>query len=260
MVKYLAIGPGAMGYFIFIGIISKLKQEGRLDDLEEISGASAGGLLAFIYCLAKGDMTKVLDYSLNVPLKALTKLNIKNFLTNYGLVPQTRIRSLISKAPLEFKIKNDPTFQELYDWFPMKIHIAAYCIDLGKTVYFSVDTHPMMSVVDAVCASIAVPFFFSPLKLKDGWHYIDGGSAETLPGGPFLGKESTGLKLTWGKHISVKDLKTYSMGILYSTMHLRYNYDMETIGVNVDDMDLYNYSASNEKKLRWFLVGYNFSY
>jgi hypothetical protein len=261
MIKRLAIGPGAMGYFIFLGILSKLKQEGSLNELEEISGSSAGAVLAFLYCLAKGDTTKVLDYSLDVPIKNVTKLNLKNFLLNYGLVPFSRVRDLIQRAPHEFRIKIDLTFQDLYNFFPIKIHIASFCVDLSKTVYFSVDTHPAMSVVDAICASIAVPLYFSPLKMNDGWHYIDGGTAETLPGGPFLGKEATGLRLTWGKPIPIKDLKSYGRSVFYSTMHLRSNYDeMESIDINVDDLDLFNYGASNETKLRWFLLGYNFSH
>jgi len=124
-----------------------------------------------------------------------------------------------------------------------------------------VDTHPTMSVVDAICASISVPLYFSPLKMNDGWHYIDGGIAETLPGGPFIGKEAVGLRLTWGKPIPIKDLKSYGRSVFYSTMHLRYNYDdIKSIDINVDDLDLFNYAASNESKLRWFLIGYNFSH
>ena len=29
MVKHLVLGPGAMGYFMYLGVLSKLKQEGR---------------------------------------------------------------------------------------------------------------------------------------------------------------------------------------------------------------------------------------
>ena len=61
MVRCIAIGPGAMGFFLYLGVLSKLKQTGRLEDLEEISGASAGGLLAFLFLATKGDLSKVLD-------------------------------------------------------------------------------------------------------------------------------------------------------------------------------------------------------
>ena len=56
MVKYLAVGPGAMGYFMYLGVLSKLKQDGRLTDLEEIAGSSAGGIASFIYVISNGNI------------------------------------------------------------------------------------------------------------------------------------------------------------------------------------------------------------
>ena len=85
--KYLAIGPGAMGFFIYLGVLSRLK----LQDLEEISGASAGALLAFLYVAAKGDVPAMLDFAIKVPVKQLMKPNLKNMLLNYGLVPTHKI-------------------------------------------------------------------------------------------------------------------------------------------------------------------------
>ena len=39
--KYLALGPGAMAYFAFLGALGALRDCHELDNLEEISGASA---------------------------------------------------------------------------------------------------------------------------------------------------------------------------------------------------------------------------
>ena len=256
MVKYLSIGPGSMGYFIYLGLLSKMKNDRLLDELLEISGASAGGLLAFIYCIFKGDTSKSLDYSLNAPVKTIMKPNIKNLLLNYGLISTNRIRKLLEKLCIQLMDK-DPTFEDLYNWFPVKLHISAFCLDLNKTIYFSVDTTPSMKVIDAVCATIAMPLLFSPLKLSDGWHYIDGGTAETVPGGPFLGKGEgvLCLKLDWGKFFPIKDIKTYLSSVLYSTMKLRYQYAFPNISINIDDTDLFDYGTSNETKLRLFIVG-----
>jgi predicted acylesterase/phospholipase RssA len=260
MIKYLAIGPGAMGYFIFVGVLSKLKQEGRLEALEEISGASAGGLAAFLFCATKGEPSRVLDFSLNVPVKQIMKPNIKNLLLNYGLVPHTKIRKVLSGACTQFLSKIDVTFKELYEWYPVKLHLSSYCVDVGRTVYFSVDTTPTMSVLDAVCATVAKPFLFTPLKLGDGWNYIDGGSAETIPGAPFLGKGDgvMGIKLAMGRQVPPKDLKTYGLSILYSTMKLRYDYtDFPILNVNSDDQDFFDFGASNDGKLKLFILGHS---
>lgn len=255
--KNLIIGPGAMGFFLFLGVFSRLKRNGHLDDLESISGASAGALLGFLFCLSKGDPTKVLDYALTVPVKQLMKPNIKCLLKDYGLVSCSKIRKIFVEACSHFIGKDDVTFQELYELYPIKLHVSSYCVDFMKTVYFSVDTTPTMSVLDAVCASVAIPFLFSSVKLNDGYNYIDGGAAEVTPGSPFLGQNSVlAMKLAWNRLPEVKDLKSYAMSILLSTMKMRHVYDFPILDLDVTGVDVYDFSASNEGKLKMFLKGY----
>jgi hypothetical protein len=255
--KNLVIGPGAMGFFMYLGVVSRLKREGQLDDLEAISGASAGALIGFLFCITKGDPTKVLDFALNVPLKQIMKPNIKCLLKNYGLIPHTKVRKVLTDACNYFIGKEDVTFQELYELYPIKFHASAYCVDFMKTVYFSVDTTPSMSVLDAVCASVAVPFLFSSVKLKDGWNYIDGGAAEFVPGSPFLGQNSVlAMKLAWNRLPEVKDLKSYAASILYSTMKLRHVYDFPSMDLELHGEDVFDFGASNDAKLKMFLKGY----
>ena len=244
-----------MGFFLYLGVLAKLKQSGRLDGLEEISGASAGGLLGFLFLATKGDLSQVLDYALTVPVKQLMKPNIRNFLKNYGLVTPSKIRKVLSDACMKFIGKPDVTFKELYEWHPIKLHVSAYCVDLMKTDYFSVDTTPTMSVLDAVCATIAIPFLFSAVKIGD-WTYIDGGAAESVPAGPFLGKINVlAMKLGWMRPSPVTDLKSYSLGILYSTMKLRAVYDVPTLVLELDDQDIFDFGASNDGKLKMFMKG-----
>ena len=254
--RNLIIGPGAMGFFMYLGVVSKLKREGQLDDLEALSGASAGALLGFLFCLAKGDPTKVLDFALSVPVKQIMKPNIKCLLKDYGLISYMKIRKVLVDACNFFIEKPDVTFQELYELYPIKLYVSSYCVDFMKTVYFSVDTVPTMSVLDAVCASVAIPFLFSSVKLKDGWNYIDGGAAESTPGGPFLGQDAFTLKLAWNRLEKVKDIKTYALSILYSTMKLRHVYDFPSMDLELHGDDMFDFGASNDTKLKMFLRGY----
>jgi len=256
MVRCLAIGPGAMGFFLYLGVLSKLKQTGRLEGLEEISGASAGGLLAFLFLATKGDLPKILDYALTVPVKQIMKPNLKNFMKSYGLVPPTKIRKVLSEACMKFMNRPDVTFEELYAWHPIKFHVSAYCVDLMKTDYFSVNSTPKLSVLDVVSATIAIPFLFSTVKIGE-WTYIDGGAAETTPSGPFLGRsgEVLAMKLGWSRPSPVTDLKSYATGILYSTMKLRAVYEVPTLDLDLGDSDVFDFGASNDGKLRMFMKG-----
>jgi len=258
--KNIIIGPGAMGFFMFLGFMARLKKDGHLEDLEELSGASAGALLGFLYCLSRGDPTRVLDYSLQVPVKSIMKPNIKSLTTNYGLVPTSKVRKVLSEACMHFIQKDNITFRELHDYFPVKLHVSSYCVDYMKTVYFSADTTPNESVLDAVCASIAIPFLFSSVKMG-GANYIDGGAAETVPGAPFLGRQDVfSIRFAWGMPTKVRDLKTYAISILYATMNLRAKYDYEGVALDADP-EIFDFGASNEGKLRMFLKGWaqNFS-
>jgi predicted acylesterase/phospholipase RssA len=259
MVKYLAIGPGAMGFFMFLGVTTRLKHAGELEELKEISGASAGALLAVMYCLARGDVAKILDWSLDVPVKTLMKPNIKNFLKNYGLISRTKLADVIGKACDDFTGNSELTFEELYRHFPMKIHLASYCVDLAKMVYFSIDTTPDMKVKDATSASIAIPFVISGLKREDGWNYIDGGAGETTPCGPFLGKTDVlGLCITSSFFIKVKDIKTYALSILYAAMKQRPSYEIfPHIVLETKGLDPFDFGASRDGKLRLFLEGFS---
>ena len=258
MVKYLAIGPGAMGYFTFLGSLAKLKQAGRLDDLEEISGASAGALLAFVFALAKGDTTKVLDYTLTVPIKQLMKPNIKSLLKEWGLISSSKLHKVFSDMVEIFTGKRTITFKELYDWYPIKIHISSYCVNTCKTVYFSVDSAPHMNVVDAATASIAIPFIISSSKLNDEWHYIDGAVAEVIPGGPFLARpreEIMALAFEWTHLPEIKDMKSYALALITTTMRSRATYNYPISNINLGNMDIYDFSISQEQKLKLFMKG-----
>jgi hypothetical protein len=258
MVKYLAIGPGAMGYFTFLGALTKLKQTGRLDELEEISGASAGALLAFVFALAKGDTTKVLDFALTVPVKQMMKPNIKSLLKEWGLISNSKLHQVFSDMVEKFIGKRVVTFKELYEIWPIKIHVACYCVNTAKTVYFSVDSSPQMNVVDAMRATVAIPFIISSAKLNDDWHYIDGATAEAIPCGPFLDKPRDDvlvLAFEWGRTPEIKDMKSYAMALIITQMRSRATYDFPILNVNSGDMDIYDFSLSQEHKLRLFMRG-----
>jgi predicted acylesterase/phospholipase RssA len=258
MVKYLAIGPGAMGYFTFLGALTKLKQTGRLDELEEISGASAGALLAFVFALAKGDTTKVLDFTLTVPIKQMMKPNIKSLLKEWGLISSSKLHAVFSDMVEKFTGKRTVTFKELYESWPIKIHVSSYCVNTCKTVYFSVDSAPNMNVVDAVCATVAIPFIISSAKLNDGWHYIDGATAEAIPCAPFLSRprdEVLVLAFEWNKIPEIKDMKSYAMVIIATQMRSRATYDFPILNLNSGDLDIFDFSAGQEQKLKLFMKG-----
>lgn len=247
-----------MGFFSYLGVLTKLKRRGDLDNLEEISGSSAGALLSFLYCLADGDTVKILDTALDVPVGTVMKPSLKTLMSDYGFVSSQKVRKIVSEACLKISGLDDITFGDLYARNPIKLHISSYCVDLARTIYFSVDTTPTMSVVDALCASIAIPFIFSSVTLGDGWRYIDGATVENAPGAPFLGRTDVLVLKFRIDFVETKDFKTYALNVIYSTMKLRHQYDFRTIELAISDKDAFDFNASNDAKLKLFLSGFDF--
>ena len=119
-----------------------------------------------------------------------------------------------------------------------------------------------MSVIEAISATVAIPFLFTSVKMTDGWTYVDGGAAESTPAGPFLGLDDVlALKIAWSRPSPIKDFKTYALNILYSTMRLRAIYEVPTLDIDLGDSDVFDFGASNDGKLKMFLRGHalNFS-
>ena len=259
--KHLAIGPGAMAYFAFLGALGALRDCHELDNLEVISGASAGGLLAFFYVVAEGNIKTIIDYSVDIPIKDIMKPNIRQFLKNFGLVSQRKIRNVIIDIIRVFFSKEDLTFREMQDLRPTmpKVYISAYCVNLGRTEYFSVDSTPDMSVVDALCMTIAVPFLFATVE-HQGRKYIDGGTMEDTPCGIFVGSmDVKAIRTVWSEtpQYDTRNLKSYITSILFTMMRMRPKYNYPFIDIDMSNFELFDFGVSTETKLKLFSFGYH---
>jgi predicted acylesterase/phospholipase RssA len=105
-------------------------------------------------------------------------------------------------------------------------------------------------------ATIAVPFMFAPVKLKDGYNYVDGATVESVPAAPFLGKtDILALRLAWSRLSEIKNLKSFALSILHSAMKMRHIYEVPTLDIHLPDSDVYDFNAKNEGKIRMFMVG-----
>jgi len=257
--KHLVIGPGAMAYFLFMGTLSALLDKGLLSDLETISGSSAGGLAGFMYILTKGDISRMFEISADIPVKNIMRPNIKTLFKTYGLVSSKKIRSVLIDVTRKVLGKDDVTFAELYAHWPIKLYISACCIDLTVTHYFSVDTHPDMSVHEALTMTVAVPFLIQSIKRND-WHYIDGGALEETPCTSVIDKDpKTVHVIRLGGEFSarVNNLKTYSLRLLGAAFSLRHRYTIyQTTVIEADDIDIFDFSMSTDSKVRMFVMGY----
>jgi predicted acylesterase/phospholipase RssA len=240
--KWLVLGPGAMAFFAFLGQMSNMD----LSEVQAVSGSSAGAVLALFWLLNDGKIPEILDFSLKVRIGKLMKPNIKNFLNNFGLVPMTNLRRAMSDAIFKkFKTK-EITFGELWNRVPIEFYVSAFCTERGQTVYFSHRTHPGDSVIDAICASIAVPFLFSTVKIGE-WRYVDGGFQEEIPGLPFVTKprhEVAVIRISPPPPVPPSlSLASYVGNIFAGILRLRHSYDYPSYVINSEEFDIFDFTA-----------------
>jgi len=248
--KYLVLGPASMGIFSLMGSLKA--HEAQLVDVQEISGSSAGAILAMFLALGMS-IDEILNISLTLNIPNFVKIRISSFFNKFGFVDMGPIRKKLVDI-----CGCDPTFSEL----EMKIYISAFCLNTSETVYFSRDNYPNMKVIDAVCMSMAVPFIFS-CGTHDGMTYIDGGTKEQYPLVPFLDKKPhdvTCIKIKMNRIYQEKidGPRQFIETLIRSTLSNRAEDVMpiKIVEINVGDTDVFDFNMTYEEKLKLYNMGY----
>jgi predicted acylesterase/phospholipase RssA len=249
--KYLVLGPASMGIYSLIGSLKAL--ESKLVDVKEISGSSAGSILALLLALGMS-VDEIFEISLSLNIPEFVKLRIGSFFNKFGFVDLDPIRNKLVEV-----CGCDPTFEEL----DMKIYVSAYCLNSSTTEYFSRDTHPKMKVIDAVCMSMAIPLIFACGKYQ-GRTYIDGGTQEQYPMSPFLDKkphEVTCIKLKMDRvyQEEINNPRQFVESLIRSVITNREEYSkyINLFEINVGDTNIFDFNMSYEDKIKLYNTGYS---
>jgi predicted acylesterase/phospholipase RssA len=244
----LVIGPGVMGIFAFLGALDAI----GLEKIEEISGSSAGALLGVCVCSGK-TIQEIKEFVFGVDLKELSKFNITSLILKFGLISHETIKKLLR----EF-LGGTPKFKDL----KKKLYVTSFCLNKMETEYFSVDNSPDMSVIDAVCMSISVPFLFESVRYNE-FTYIDGGSREAVPDMAFLNKEPEKvLILCQEQHRTyvpeIKTIKDFVCSIVRLAIESTVSRTVfsKKISIDLSEYDVFNFSMEYEEKARLYILGY----
>jgi predicted acylesterase/phospholipase RssA len=248
--RYLILGPASMGIFAMIGGLKAI--ESKLVDVQEISGSSAGSILALFLAMGM-TVDEILETALSINISSFCKIRLSSFFHRFGFCDMGPIRKKLVDI-----CGSDPTFSQL----DMKIYISAFCLNTGETVYFSRDTHPEMKVIDAVCMSMAVPFIFS-CGNYNGNTYVDGGMKEEIPLTPFLSRkphEITSMKITSNQiyQENVDTPRAFVETLIRSALSNRQRQDrpIEELIIPIGDTNIFDFHMSYEDKIRLYNIGY----
>lgn len=247
----MCLGPASMGIFAMIGLLKQM--ESNLSTVEEYSGSSAGAILTL--CLALGmSVDEIFKKAMDCDISGLVRLSISNFVKDYGFVETSVVRDTL----LALYDGRDPTFREL----DKKVYISAFCLNTGKTHYFSRDTHPNMKVIDAVCMSMSIPLIFSACEY-DGYTFVDGGTQESIPATPFVDKRPHDVVCVKMKSASVfrekiRNHADFFEALINSSLANRPAPGadrMHVVDIDVTGVNIFDFHMDDKQKMTLYNIG-----
>jgi len=183
-IKHIVCSGGGITGFAFYGILRETNKAGlwHFDDIETFYGTSVGSVLAVMMSL-NYDWQTMDDFLIKRPWNNVFSFNM------YSLVEAISKRGLFDIKSIEetflplFNGKDisiNITLLEFYELTKKEVHIFTSEINSLELIDISYKTHPDWRLMDAVYASSALPFIFSPL-LKSEKCYCDGGLLLNYP-------------------------------------------------------------------------------
>lgn len=161
----LVLGSGGARGYAHIGVIEELEKRGF--EIVSISGSSMGALIGGLYACGKLEEYKQWVLELD-PLDVAALIDFS--FQSGGLIKGEKIFGKIAR------MIGDQTFESL----PIKMTAVATDIEHKKEIWFQSG-----DLLQAIRASIAIPSFFTPVKMK-GMVLADGGILNPLPVAPTM--------------------------------------------------------------------------
>lgn len=210
--KTLVFAGGGTRCLLFLPALIELQKKGMLTDVDECWGTSAGVLLAALYLLSK-DAQKVYDIMFSTDFSKLRDIDITNLLTIYQSWGMDDGRNLVQMIEQIFEglgVSKIITLQEVPG-----LHAVVSDLTNNKIVVLSARSYPDMRVVDAIRATMSLPFFFRPYKHTNGSIWVDGALRYNFPW-PLVPNTKTALGFAFKKpdYEAPKSIAQYIHSIL----------------------------------------------
>lgn len=176
-ISHLILSGGGCKGISYLGILQYLYLEGMVDKIKFINGTSMGAYFATVialkipYDVIEDEMNEV-RANLHI-YTSCNKNNLSNIFVQNGILNlDFFIRPIKDYVKTKYGVE-DLSFIEFVKKTGVNIYIKCTNINVGKAQYFCLENTPDASVIQALRASMSVPFIFQPV-LIDGQYYMDG--------------------------------------------------------------------------------------
>lgn len=266
--KWLVFAGGGMRGVAYVGALDVLKKRGSLGSIRGVAGVSIGSLIAFLYAIGY-DIDEMRQIAFDIDFNTLQHVDedtVFSVLENYGIDDGAGIRAFLGNLLVSRGFKPSATFADLKSTGKIALRVYACRIRDGATVEFSSRTSPSTSIVDALCASMAVPLYFVPVCIGDDI-YVDGGTTNNYPIDCFsLAEQHVSLGFVFKKDVSGgynvihNDFLNYGkqlikiMGIDRYKSQLK-RFEHQTVVIDCGSMDLLDFTMNRESKEDLMYIG-----
>jgi NTE family protein len=185
--KWYVFAGGGMHGIAFVGALTVLEQHYRKTGgwrLHGYVGVSVGSLTALLLTLGY-TLDELRDVVFNMDYSALQNINedtLVDALENCGIDDGVGLRAFVEKLLATRGLGAGASFADLVsaDKAAPALRIYACRLRDGVCVEFSRRRTPHTPIVDALCASMAVPFYYTPVMIG-GELYVDAGVVNNYP-------------------------------------------------------------------------------
>lgn len=186
--RRLVLSGGGIRVVSFVGALKVLEEKGYLSKIKEVCGVSAGAFLGFL--VASGYPVKkieslIIDLDFGI-IRHITPEAFLGFPESFGLDDGERFVKFLESI-FRVVLKVDPGLT-LGDFAkmnrPNQVKFRCWATDLNSSTIreFSGEKTPGVRIIEALRASMALPFYFTPsIDPITGHMLTDGGVQGNLP-------------------------------------------------------------------------------
>lgn len=183
-INHIVIAGGAYNGIYIIGVFKKLIETNffNIKKIKTIYATSIGGLIGTLLCLQE-DWDTIINYIIERPWEkdfTFTPDMMFQILPNKGLLDKSFFKLFLKKLLKAKNLSENITLQEFFTFSKIKLTLFALNINNFEAVPISYQSHPNMTLIDAIYITCSLPFIFQPTYI-DNTYLIDGGVLYNYP-------------------------------------------------------------------------------
>lgn len=303
-IEFLTFAGGGVSGLSYIGVLEVFQRERILDSIKYFLGSSSGALIATFAVLGAsaeyiqtrlsevdlGSMFKICGNKYNaanpVSKVVCAYYSIPEIIKDFGIISPQPFLNWIGDCMNDLGYSEEITFEELYYATGKHLIITTCCLNTFSKIELSHLTYPKMKVLDALNATILIPFILKPVKLNDpnvpeGYRLLsDGGVLDNLPlnccdvvanDGEILGynRKVVGFLPVkdgawYDDYIPIDTVVDYGLAVM-RIMHAKIHMDRSNqeyfwnrvVPIETGDVSPFNFDVSGESAIKLIISGRN---